>query len=170
MMKKYYYYCVFLVALNVIMCGCHRAPRLSGLVTASGTLTHNDQSVAGATIMFAPAPGSPSDNRAASAITDASGKFSLFTLIPGDGAFPGTYRVMVSKTEAAGGGMVEGTEGDNPKFLDDRTSIDYLPKKYKDPETSGIEVTIPPKGTKTIEIKLEGEVDTTPQRIQRGRR
>ena len=170
MMKKYNCCCVLLVALSVILCGCHRTPRLAGLVTASGTLTHNDQPVAGATIMFAPAPGSPSDNRAASATTDASGKFSLMTLIPGDGAFPGIYRVTVSKSEASGGGIVEGTEGDAPKFLDDRTSIDYLPRKYKDPETSGIEITIPPKGNKTIEIKLEGEVDTTPQRIQRGRR
>ena len=92
------------------------------------------------------------------------------TLLPGDGAFPGTYRVMVNKTEATGGGIVEGTEGNDPKFKDDRTSIDYLPRKYKDPATSGIEITIPDKGTKTIEIKLEGEIDTTPQKIQQNRR
>jgi hypothetical protein len=77
---------------------------------------------------------------------------------------------MVSKTEASGGGLVEGTEGDAPKFLDDRTSIDFLPRKYKDPETSGIEITIPPQGTRNIAIKLEGDVDTTPQRIQRSGR
>ena len=170
MMNKFCCLVTLLLAVGVILCGCDRSPRLAGLVTASGTLTHNGQPVAGASILFGPAPGSPPDNRAASAKTDASGKFSLMTLVPGDGAFPGTYRVMVSKTEASGGGMVEGTEGDNPKFLDDRTSIDYLPGKYKDPETSGIEITIPSQGTKTIEIKLEGEVDTSPQRIQRGRR
>jgi len=169
-MNRLFCLVVLLSAFGLMVCGCDRSPKLSGLVTASGALTHNDQPVAGATILFAPAPGSPPDNRAASATTDASGKFSLMTLTPGDGAYPGTYRVTVSKSEASGGGMVEGTEGDNPKFLDDRTSIDYLPSKYKDPETSGIEITIPPKGIKTIEIKLEGEVDTTPQRIQRGRR
>ena len=77
---------------------------------------------------------------------------------------------MVTKTEATGGGIVEGTEGNDPKFKDDRTMIDHLPRKYKEPTTSGIEITIPPKGTKTIEIQLEGEVDATPQRIQRGGR
>ena len=169
-MKNIYYLFVFLAILGTILCGCDRGPRLAGLVKASGTLTHNGTPVEGATILFGPAPGSPPDNRAASATTDASGKFSLMTLVPGDGAYPGTYRVMVSKTEASGGSIVEGTEGADPKFRDDRTMIDYLPQKYKDPETSGIEITIPPKGTKTIEIQLEGEIDTTPQNIQRGMR
>ncbi|MCL2117666.1 MAG: carboxypeptidase-like regulatory domain-containing protein [Planctomycetaceae bacterium] len=166
-MKKLF--CYFAI-LGIILCGCNRTPRLAGLVKASGTLTLNGVPVEGATILFGPVPGSPPDNRAASATTDASGKFTLMTLLPGDGAFPGTYRVMVNKTEATGGGIVEGTEGNDPKFKDDRTSIDYLPRKYKDPATSGIEITIPDKGTKTIEIKLEGEIDTTPQKIQQNRR
>ena len=156
--------------MSVLLCGCHRTSRLAGLVNASGTLTHDGNPVEGASILFAPAPGSPPDNRAASAKTDAAGNFTLMTLNPGDGAFPGTYRVMVTKSEATGGGIIEGTEGVNPKFKDDRTSIDYLPQKYKDPATSGIEVTIPPKGTKAIEIKLEGEIDTTPQNIRQNRR
>ena len=169
-MKKFYCYFTVLTALCAVLCGCDRTPRLTGLVNASGTLTHEGNPVEGASIMFAPAPGSSADNRAASAKTDASGRFTLMTLVPGDGAFPGTYRVMVNKTEAAGGGAIEST-GDAPtRFSDDRTRIDYLPQKYRNPETSGIEITIPPKGTKTIEINLEGEIDTTPQDIRRNTR
>ena len=159
---------VVLIVLSTVLCGCNRGPRLTGLVNASGTLTHNGNPVEGATILFGPVPGSPADNRAASAKTDASGRFTLMTLIPGDGAYPGTYRVMVSKTEATGGTLVEGSDPNNPKFHDDRTRVDYLPQKYKRLETSGIEITIPPKGTKTLEINLEGEIDNTPQDSRRG--
>ena len=168
-MKTLYRF-VALVALSALLSGCNSGSRLTGLVKASGTLTHEGNPVEGATILFAPAPGSPQDIRAASAKTDASGRFTLMTLIPGDGAFPGTYHVTVSKTESTGGSIVEGSDVNNPKFKDDRTRIDYLPQKYKNVETSGIEITIPPKGTKTLEIKLEGEIDTTPQDIRRGTR
>lgn len=168
MMKKYCRFFVLLIFSMLISVGCDKTPRLKGLVNASGTIVHNDQPVEGALIMFMPAPGSPAQNRAASATTDQNGKFSLMTMYPDDGAFPGKYRVIVSKTQASGGEAIKVSEGEPPKFKDDRTTVDYLPRKYKDPESSGIEITIPDKGDKSIEIRLEGEIDTTPQRIQRG--
>lgn len=167
-MKQYYPLSLLLVCVVCILTGCDKSPRLSGLVNASGMITHNNEPVEGAFVMFMPAPGSPAENRAASATTDKQGNFSLMTLHPGDGAFPGKYRIIVSKTKASGGEALEGAEGEPKKFKDDRESVDFLPRKYKDPDSSGIEITIPEKGDKKIEIHLEGEIDTTPQRIQRG--
>ena len=165
-MRTFYYCFTVLVVLSTVLCGCNRNPGLSGLVPVSGVLTHEGNPVEGATIIFGPAPGSPAENKAASATTDALGQFTLMTLLPNDGVHPGTYQVAVSKTELTGGDIVAGSDPKKPKFHDQKR-IDYLPPKYREAETSGIEITIPPKGTKTIEINLEGKIDTNPQEIRR---
>jgi len=143
-----------------VLTGCTRG--LSGLAPAAGIVTFNDAPVDGATISFAPTSASP-DVRAASAMTDKNGKFVVTTLNYGDGMYPGEYQVMVTKTTGTGG---ESSPEEMSKrgARDDRQVVNHLPSKYRDKNTSGLMVSIPPKGNKNIELKLEGTVDATPQR------
>jgi hypothetical protein len=63
-----------------------------GLVPASGTVTYQSKPIADANVIFTP----KGEGRAATGITDASGKFVLGTEKTGDGAMPGEYRVSVT--------------------------------------------------------------------------
>ncbi|MDR0871195.1 MAG: carboxypeptidase-like regulatory domain-containing protein [Planctomycetaceae bacterium] len=144
----------------VLLAGCSQSGRLSGLVPAQGVVKFNGEVVAGADITFSPS----GDARPGTATTDASGKFSLMTLNPGDGIYPGEYTVTVKKTEVTGEykrGRVNG------KFVaeDTRQYIEHLPAKYGAITTSDIKLTISPKGDKNIEINLAGEVSTKPAKL-----
>jgi len=150
-----------------LLTGC--APKgLSGLAPAAGIVTLNGDPVEGATISFAPASDSP-DVRSASAMTDKNGKFVVTTLNYGDGMYPGEYHVFVTKTTTTGTGGVSSPE-DKKETRDDRQIVHHLPLKYEDKDTSGLMVSIPPKGNKNIELKLEGTVDTTPRSVNDFRR
>ena len=142
---------------------CQKTSKLEGLVPASGVLTFENAPVEGAAVMFAPAAGS-SGMRTATATTDAKGRFSMMTLNPGDGVFPGEYVISIQKTESVGeakpsvtreGVVVEGRTQTDGRYRD------LLPMKYKDAKTSELKVSIPAKGDKKIEFKLEGELDDT---------
>ena len=92
-----YLICLLLVAGSIAWTGCAPAG-LEGAIAASGTVTHNGQPVEGATVVFAP----EGEGRAASGLTDASGRFQLQTVTPDDGVVPGKYQVAISKTEVKG--------------------------------------------------------------------
>ena len=127
-------------------------------------MTLNDVPVAGATISFAPASNSP-DVRSASTITDKDGKFIVTTLNYGDGMYPGEYQVVVTKTTVTGGEGGSGLE-DRRNTRDDRQIVYHLPLKYGEKTTSGLTVSIPPRGNKNIELKLEGKVNLTPRSME----
>ncbi|MDR1385551.1 MAG: carboxypeptidase-like regulatory domain-containing protein, partial [Planctomycetaceae bacterium] len=95
-MKKW-----IIFSLLILIAGCNQSGQLKGLVTASGTVTFHGQPVDQATIIFSPKAGEDTA-RAASATTDAKGHFTMMTLNPGDGVFPGNYLVTVEKTETTG--------------------------------------------------------------------
>jgi len=97
--------------------------------------------------------------RSASATTDARGRFTLMTLQPADGAFPGSYKVTVEKTETTGELRSEGDD-ERSRIVDTRMITDLLPLKYIDVNTSDLTVEIPPKGDKQIVLELSGEVDS----------
>jgi len=146
----------------LLLIGCGRSG-LPGLVPAAGIVTFNDVPIEGATVSFAPKSGT-ADVRSASATTDKNGKFVASTLNYGDGMSPGEYLVFVTKTTGTGGAL----SSDDKSSGDDRQIINHLPSKYGSKGTSGLTVTIPAKGNKNIELKLEGEVDSTPQKPTRG--
>lgn len=86
---------VVLVGVAVTCLGCGGNAGLEGLVKVSGTVTYQGRPVEGATVSFRPVDGT----RAASGRTDSYGRFYLTSLHPGDGAFPGAYKVSISKVE-----------------------------------------------------------------------
>mgnify|MGYP001412471187 CR=1 FL=1 len=92
-MRNWFYLNAAIVAVSCL--GCGGSAGLDGLVKASGTVTYQGKPVEGATVSFRPVNG----KRAASGRTDAQGRFHLTSLHPGDGAFPGAYKVAISKIE-----------------------------------------------------------------------
>jgi len=157
-MQKFPLFIALIVCLAIA--GCSR-DGLPGLVPAGGVVTLNGVPVEGATISFSPDP-SIDGARSASATTDRNGRFVVTTLNFGDGMMPGEYRVVVSKTTGTGGELSAG-EGGGRADTDDRRTVNHLPLIYASMETSGLTVSIPPRGDRNIEFVLEGEVDLTPQ-------
>jgi hypothetical protein len=132
--------------------GCSKGGKLEGLVPVSGTITSKGSPVEGAAVTFSPAQQSgPAQMRAASGMTDKDGKFVLTTLKSQDGAFPGDYRVAVTKIETkilmtseefyAKGKDVYGKDG-RPKPVKMSESKSLLPEKYGDPVKSGLMATV----------------------------
>lgn len=166
--------CCSLVGAGLV--GCSKA-RIKGLVPVEGVVTLNGEPVSGATVMFAPKKHDPSRPKgSAQAVTDASGKFKMSTLDPGDGVFPGDYYVTVTKDRVEGGLSLEEVkrQHENPELRDnasepEQTLIRELPDKYADINSSGLDQTIPAEGNKNLELALEGEVDATPRPLNSGR-
>ena len=148
--------CLFVLLL---LTGCGRSG-LPGLVPAAGIVTLNDVPVEGASVSFSPKSGTP-DTRSASATTDKNGKFIATTLDYGDGMSPGEYLILVTKTTTVTSGTLS---TDEKKIRDNRQVTNHLPSKYGSKDTTDLTVTIPAKGNKNIELKLEGKVDLTPQK------
>jgi hypothetical protein len=155
-----------IIALSMLfcVCGCNKGSTLSGLVPASGELLVNGKPVEGATISFHLVE----QTRAASAITDRNGKFTVMTLNPSDGIYSGEYLITVTKIEERGELKESGEENkgkDEWIIQDTREIIEYIPQKYVDSNTSDLKITIPAKGDKNILLHLTGEVDLTPKKV-----
>lgn len=73
-------------------CGDGNAGRIPTF-RVTGKVTHQQQPVEGATVLFAPI----GEGKAATGITDAKGTYKLQTFQAGDGAVPGRYKVTISK-------------------------------------------------------------------------
>ena len=86
-----------LLAGLLVCVGCGEKPA-SGTVPVTGLVMLDDKPVAGATVSFSP---DAKGGRAAVGTTDASGRYTLTTKKPGDGAMPGAYTVMITKTAEA---------------------------------------------------------------------
>lgn len=140
--------------------GCGKSG-LPGLVSGKGIVLYDGQPLADANVTFIPAAGSQG-MRGASATTDQSGQFTLMTLNPEDGVQPGDYIVTVAKTkrppkfdEEAGRKFMRG-EGPPPPPSSGKIEHEISPK-YFSKETSGLKITIGPKGDKNIKLDLSSK-------------
>lgn len=122
---------------------------------ASGVVTYKGEPVADATI------GARSTGTknivASSGRTDSSGRFSLSTYQPGDGAIAGQHQFTVTKAV---------TEGDDPSYFDPsspnygkpapKTTTKYLvPQKYSSFDTSGLTGEVKDSGTTDLKLELK---------------
>lgn len=142
-----------LFAFILCVVGCQPSG-IKGLVPCSGTvLDKSGQPVAEVTITFVPQSLGES-SRGAGAKTDANGAFTT-TTESGNGIFPGDYKVKLSKR--APDKVYTDEEIANARESGQDLPVTYKEQmgKYASPDTSGLVVTIPPKGNKNLEIKLE---------------
>lgn len=134
------------------MLGCSGDPspaELSNLAPVSGSIKFKGEPIHGAIVTFHPddhgATGKPP---IASAVVDANGQFAVNSSISRfiePGTAPGSYRLTVSWLEAA------------PTPLDADAVKERLPRKYQNPQTSGLVATVEPGGKELGEIALEGK-------------
>ncbi len=135
-----YKYICLLSLLVLAGCGGQSGPRT---VKAAGVVTLDGAPVADANVTFV-------DEAAAitaTAISDAQGRFALRHNAEKDGAVPGSYKVMVSKT-VLGGNEKGGTE---------ITITHGLPAKYSSTATSGLKETVPDSGKDDFKIELKSK-------------
>ncbi|MHB0958088.1 MAG: carboxypeptidase-like regulatory domain-containing protein [Pirellulaceae bacterium] len=123
-------------------------------VPVTGLVTLDGAPVAGATVSFSP---TEKTGRAAVGTTDASGKFTLTTINPGDGAAPGTYGVMITKMAASSAAPWQDPRSSGGKLTPEQEKEvreqmasgekavapqSELPQKYASVESSGFTATV----------------------------
>lgn len=102
---------------------------------AGGTVQYKGEPVEGATVVFVP----QGHKQAATAQTDASGKFQLQTYKPGDGAVPGEYKVTVRKAEATAPPASEETNVNDTTAPKQRSLI---PERYSNVQQTDLTASV----------------------------
>jgi len=148
-----------LVQAVTLMCvsfflGCNLDPgptaHIENVVPVSGMLTYQGQPLEFFQVTFLPTDG----RRAATGVTDASGKFTMGTNTAGDGAPPGTHQVAIVWV----GPPAAEAEGQE-QIIDDPSKLPKpkvkIPTKYGNPETSGLTQEVPDRGLSDLKIELQ---------------
>lgn len=147
-----YLICLLTLAATSFLIGCSRSVSVDGVVPVTGTVMHQGQPVEAATVTFVP----DGSGRACSGATDQSGHFELTTLQPGDGAMPGKYKVLISKSEVVGALSQEETfaymekHGREPKI----SVKELLPVKFKRSQTSDLTADVTESGENAFTFDL----------------
>jgi hypothetical protein len=156
---KRYVALVSILALAFSGCGKTRPVKVAGMVTLDG------KPLGGATIVFTPEEGG---GRQASALSDDDGAFELTTYNTGDGALPGTYKVMVRKDEihvtatTAAMSPEENTKAmkefaqKHPGPVIETKKKPPVPASYSSPSSTPLKYTVPVEDK--LEIKLKSSV------------
>lgn len=119
----------------------------------SGVVTMDGDPVAGATVTFSPKAGQPT----AVGRTDAQGKYQLTTYESGDGAAPGEYAVLISKSDV---GPVEeiahGPDFESPaQHRAQQRGGSMLPAQYANAADTPLTATVAEGGENKIDFNLE---------------
>mgnify|MGYP001260950206 CR=1 FL=1 len=152
---------------GVVMTGCSNQPSKPKTYPVTGTVTLNGKPVEGATVTFVPKDPNAGDPkpRAATAITDANGRYAIGTFATGDGAIPGEYLVKVTKYRVPNQQQQaarEDAESEMQAYLQYQQAPQQvktgpqneLPAKYENEKTSGLFITVQP-GQNTFNIDLK---------------
>jgi hypothetical protein len=156
------------VASLVMLMGCGGGAEGPATEPVSGTVTLDGKPIEGAQVVFVP----NGSGRAASATTDAAGKYELTTFNPADGAVIGSYKVTIAKTEGAT--VSVNLEGLSPEEATKKAAEAYyssganknignpnakakvtelVPAKYKSDATSGLTAEVK-EGNNTFDFPL----------------
>lgn len=128
-------------------------------VTARGVILLDDEPLEGASIVLSPIDAET--GHAATAISNSSGKFSLKAFPSREGAVPGGYLVQVTKTVTTERDAAQENWGEDDAHAADSpattTTKNALPARYGNPETSGLEVSIPQGGRSDLKLELRSK-------------
>ena len=140
---------VAMVGVGSMLVGCN--PRPAGrpaTAPVTGVVRFDGEAVAGATVSFQADGG----GRSATGITDAQGRYQLSTFARGDGAVPGSYKVIVMKYS-----MPDDTSGGQGEYVPPQGPAPppkhLLPEKYAAAKTSGLDATVA-DGPNTLDFDL----------------
>ena len=144
--------CILLALAGGLAVGCGR-PEKPGpqMGTVTGRVIYQDKPVTDASVVFLPkTPGT----RAAAAVTDADGNYSLSTFGVDDGAIVGAYQVSIALSAPYRGPVPEGMSPAYAKELFQNQGEPLIPKKYFSPATSGLAADVKP-GHNSFDFTLQ---------------
>jgi hypothetical protein len=137
--RRFTCFVVLLGTIFFLVTGCRKSG-LDGLYPVKGKITSNGEPLEGISILLSPVSNTP-DRRPASALSNKNGNFSLTTLKPNDGAFPGEYKVTLSK-------VISSMTYEQIKEIEMSgkdvayTTQNIMPEKYRLTDTSNITLTV----------------------------
>ena len=149
--RRYTGLLVLLVAAALISAaGCGKG----GTVPLRGTVTLDGRPLQGATVHFiAQDPG----GRDALGSTDADGVFRLSTSEPNDGAFPGSYKVIVRPATQVDPEIAAMTPAEAMKAASAGRKVNRpavaLPPRFSDPGQTILEQDVPASGDVVFELQ-----------------
>lgn len=138
--------------------GC--SPSGVAVISATGEITYQGKPVDAALVTFMP---NSAEGRGAAGYTDANGKFQLTTQgALTNGCLPGKYLVTVTKNiavDSSGNPVKVPEEPPSPIAAVEAppTYKSFVPKKYGNAETSGLEAEVLQKGTNHFVFSLNDE-------------
>lgn len=132
-------WCVALCAVLPVMTAC--GPKRPDVLPASGVVTFEGDPVSGAQVTFM----APSAARAAYAVTDSAGAFSLSKFGKGDGAAPGAHVVTIARPQPTASDAPMAVEQADAAYTAAMAKASRrqgerseLPARYADPSQSGL--------------------------------
>jgi hypothetical protein len=140
---------VFVIVLLTSVGGCGRGNR-PATTPVTLAITYQGKPVEGATVTLLPESASVPE---ATGITDRSGVAKPRTFPEVSGVVPGSYKVLVRKTEAEGG-VPEGQSLDDLPPAQGPTFRELLPAKYASPSTTELKLTVPARGSVSEKFEL----------------
>jgi len=145
---------ILVVALAFfLLTGCSESPLLEGAVKTTAFVTLDGQPVDGAAVTFSPIGG----GRSATGLTNAQGYAEMGTNMPGDGVFPGNYKITVVKSMTDPSVKVDESNEAQTGRYQSAPMIYLVPKKYIIPQTSGLTATVQDGVESTIPLKLDSK-------------
>jgi hypothetical protein len=145
-----------LSAAVVLLAGCGDSTGLAKRWPVSGKVTYNGAPVAKGNINFIPT-GTTEASRAATGPID-NGYYNLTTATQNDGAFPGTYAVTITSTEAdyteVKANMKGGSGHQDDVLRATRNAKSLIPEKYGFPDQSGLKAEVK-SGSNSFDFALK---------------
>jgi hypothetical protein len=152
MMSKKCLLLLIILGLAVVS-GCGK-PKVKGLVPVRGTVTYKSEPLEGAAVCFTPKE-FQEGNRLATGKTDGNGRFELRT-IGERGILPGEYSVIVVKNEVIPRSPQADPKTGRPMPVRPPTADikSLIPKRYNDPNTSGLNTVVGKSGLTNWHVEL----------------
>lgn len=153
---------VFLALLTIAFLGCDQGAsdpwkgKRPATVPAKGIVTYRGNPLEKAMVVLQPRD---AEGVAASALTNSKGEFELQAFPPDAGAVPGSYMVIIVKTDADDPKYkAKPVDNDDPNYGKETNApvpVSLIPVKYNDPNRSGLTAEISADGQAELKFELK---------------
>lgn len=143
------------ISLLCILVGCNSKPQT---VQVEGIVKLDGKPLEGASVLFFPMG---KNSQAARGTTDSAGVFHLSTFAQEDGAIPGEYKVLVTKTDASQP-QFEGIDENYQKWMKGKKRAAKSPiihPVYANEATTPLTFRIPASGSIVLEVSQQAPLE-----------